>query len=476
MHAPGVITRAVGWAAGVFQTIERTGPPIPAGPVLVVANHPNSLLDPLVVFRVAGRPTRPLAKAPLFQQRFIGAMLRGLGGLPVYRAQDDPAQMHRNEDTFRGAIDALRAGDAVQIYPEGKSHSEPSLVPMRTGAARIALGAEAASGWQLGLRIVPVGLTYQHKNRFRGRVLAVLGEPFGIADLRALHDADPVAAVRALTERIAASLEAITLNVAEHRDAELIDTAERLYVREKGVASWRERVALADRLPRLRAFARGLAWLRAEHPARHERLARTVARYRRRAELLGVQEGDVPPRYTFAGTLRYVIAHGALLAALALPALAGTLIWYPTYLAPHLTLRAVRPEFEAVATYKLATGFLAVPLTLVLAIVAGALLAGWQGALIAALGVPLCGFAALAWHARWSRFREDATLFLRVLARRDHQDRLAHERARLAAEFDELVVASGALDEPVHASLKGDVVAQERAAAGAGPVDGITRG
>ena len=66
-------------------------------------------------------------------------MLRALGGLPVYRKQDDPAQMHRNDETFRRAIDALKDGDAVQIFPEGRSHSEPGLVELRTGAARIAL-------------------------------------------------------------------------------------------------------------------------------------------------------------------------------------------------------------------------------------------------------------------------------------------------------------------------------------------------
>lgn len=447
MNASVYITRTAGWAAGVFQKIEQSGSPVPDGPVLVVANHPNSLLDPLVVFRVAGRPTRPLAKAPLFDQRVVGTLLRGLGGLPVYRAQDDPGQMHRNEETFRGAINALRAGDAVQIYPEGKSHSDPSLATMRTGAARIAIGAEAASGWSLGLKIVPIGLTYQGKDRFRGRVLAVIGEPFDIADLGGLHSTDEVAAVRSLTDRIAARLGEVTLNVAEQRDAELIDTAERLYARTKGVSRWRDRDALADRLPRLRAFARGLAWLREHDPARFERIARAVARYRRRSQLLGAADGDVPPRYTFRGTLRYIIAQTLLLAAVALPALAGSIIWYPTYIAPQLTLRLVKPEYEAVATYKLATAFIAVPLTLLIAILAGALIDGARGALIATVLVPACGFAALAWHDRWNRFREDVQLFFRVLSRRDHQNRLSRDRNALAAEFDELVELSGALQE-----------------------------
>src|SRR5688500_17385051 len=153
-----IVARVVGWTAGVFYQVEKVGGPLPDGPVLVTANHPNSLLDPLLVFHTTGRPARPLAKAPLFEQVFVGSMLRALGGLPIYRKQDDASQMHRNDDTFRRAIDALVQGDAVQIFPEGISHSEPSMVPLRTGAARIALGAEAAADWKLGLAIVPVGI------------------------------------------------------------------------------------------------------------------------------------------------------------------------------------------------------------------------------------------------------------------------------------------------------------------------------
>jgi len=452
MKRTTLVTRALGWAAGVFQTVERSGGPIPDGPVLVVANHPNSLLDPLVIFRVAGRPTRPLAKAPLFEQRFVGSLLRTMGGLPVYRAVDDPAQMHRNEDTFRGAIAALHAGDAVQIYPEGRSHSEPSLGQLRTGAARIALGAEAGAHWRLGLRIVPVGLTFYRKSLFRGRVLAMTGEPFTIEAWHAAYDADPAEAARSLTAEIGRRLEAVTVNVAEPGDIELIDTAERLYTREKRDSGWRERDPLAERVPRLQAFARGMSWLRQHDPTRFAALRTAVRRYRRRAERLGAVEGDVPPDYPARAVATYVAAEGLALLLVAPAAAVGTLLWYPTYVAPRLTLRLVRPDPETVATYKLATGFAMVPLTIVVCIAAGALLAGGRGALLAGVAAPLLGLAAIAWHDRWNRVRDDARLFLRVLPRHGHRARQASERARLAAEFDALVEASGALHAPSHAA------------------------
>ncbi|HEX6694476.1 MAG TPA: 1-acyl-sn-glycerol-3-phosphate acyltransferase [Longimicrobiales bacterium] len=433
-----IITGAAGRAAGIFQPVEREGPPIPDGPVLVVANHPNSLLDPLIIFRVAGRPTRPLAKAPLFEQAFIGTLLRGLGGLPVFRPKDDPSLTHRNDETFAAAIAALHAGDAVQIYPEGQSHSEPSMTPLRTGAARIALRAEAERDWTLGLRIVPIGLTYARKTQFRGRTLARVGAPITIAHYRDAYEADPQAAVRALTADIAAALESVTLNFTAQEDADLVDVAERLYSRETGQARWRERDPLRERLPRMQAFARGLAWLRAHDPERHKRLARDVRRYGRYTRLFGAAEGDVPPSYRFWPTLRYVLVETAVL-LLGLPlGVIGSILWYPAWIAPKYSLKLIRPGHDAIATYKLATGFVAVPATLLLVFVITARLADLRWAAAAAAIAVALGFVTIAWRERWQRVRADSLLFLRVLTRSRERALLAEQRAALVAEFESI--------------------------------------
>jgi len=435
---PRIITKLVGWAVAIFYDLERTGPTLPDGPVLVTANHPNSLVDPLVIFHTGGRPTRPLAKAPLFEQALVGTVLRGLGGLPVYRKQDDPALMHLNERTFDAAIDALLAGGAVQIYPEGKSHSEPSLSPLRTGAARIALLTEQRSGWTLGLRIQPVGLIYSRKHAFRGRALAVYGRPFAVAELRAAYEADEREAVRALTARIQSELEGLTLNFEHPEDAELVDVAERLYARQKKLAGWREREPMVERLPRLQRFAEGIRWLRATDPVRLEALRSDVRRYLRLLTLFGASEADVPQMYPLGSALRYA-ARQLLMLGLVLPiALAGIVVWGAPFLLTRYVAPRFRPELEQVATYKVGTAVLAFPLWLALLVAGLWLWSGPRAALVGLVALPITGLAAIAWADRRAEVREDVGVFLRVRRLRRGLDRLAEQRERLVGELDDV--------------------------------------
>ncbi|MEQ9397722.1 MAG: 1-acyl-sn-glycerol-3-phosphate acyltransferase [Longimicrobiales bacterium] len=432
----GLITRLVGWAASIFYEVERTGPELADGPVLVVANHPNALVDPLVVFRTGRRPIRPLAKAPLFDQALVGTVLRGLGGLPVYRREDDPGQMHRNERTFDAAVAALTRGEAVQIYPEGHSHSEPALAPLRTGAARIVLQAEADAGWTLGLRVQAVGLTYSRKEFFGGKVVAAWGAPFRVSEWRDAYEPRPRQAVSALTERIRTELEARMLTLERPEDRELVEVAERLYAREKQLAGWREPGSMADRLPRLRGFALGLSWLRANDPERLDALVVSVRRYVRLLSVFGASDGDVPPRYEVTTVVLWLVRQIATV-VIGLPvALAGIVLWAPPYLFSRHVTPMFRPKADQVASYKLGAGLVAFPVWLILLSVASFLACGVRGVVICVFVAPLVGLLTAAWRQWGSRAREDVLVWWRALRRREERDRMAAIRSALVREFD----------------------------------------
>ena len=438
-----LVTGLIGWAGGIFHDIERTGPPLPDGPVLLTANHANALLDPLVVFEAAGRPSRPLAKAPLFEHPIIGPFLWALGGLPVYRRQDDPAQMGRNRDTFDAAVRALHRGEVVQIYPEGQSHSEPGLTPLKTGAARIALQAEEQAGWTLGLTIVPCGITYQRKHRFRSSALLAAGTAIPVAPWRGAWEADPAAAAEGLTDAVRAGLEAVTLNFVADGDRELVDVAEALYARATRQASWTERPGLAARWPRLRAFTAGLAWLRAHDPDRHARLSHRVRRYARLSTLLGADEWGVPERYRWGRAVAHALERGAWLALLTPLALVGVVAWILPYQLPNLAVRVVRPSLDAIATYKLVAAVLAFPLALAAWswLIAHHHGAGWGA--VAAVAAVAGGLVWIPWRKALRDLGADARALVRALPRERTRERLAELRAELVREFEAVAERAG---------------------------------
>jgi glycerol-3-phosphate O-acyltransferase/dihydroxyacetone phosphate acyltransferase len=414
------------FAARIFYRLEIVGPEVPrSGPVLLMANHPNSLLDPALVAAAADRSVRFLAKSTLFTDPRVGWLVRGSGAIPVYRRSDDPAAAAQNVEMFEAVFEALTQGAAVGIFPEGISHNQPALAQLRTGSARIALGAFARYGATFPL--IPVGLVLREKGVFRSEALVIRGEAVSWDDL-AGRDVEDQEAVRDLTHRLASALRAVTVNLEHWEDSPLIDCAAAVWSAE--MASAGDRI---DQLKRSQTAAGVLADLRRQGDRHWVQLARDVNVHRRRLQRLGLAPADLDARIDLATGARWTLRRLHLLGppAVVLAFLGALLFWVPFHLTDWIISR-IRPEEDQRSTYKVLIGALAYFFWLLsLAALSWWCWGGW-----AALGVvvilPLWGLAGQWVRERWRGAWSDARRFFLLRSRQDLRRQLKEEQRNLA--------------------------------------------
>ncbi len=383
----------------------------------------------------------PIAKAPLFRHPLIGPFLRLIGAIPVHRRQEaeggegDPA---RNQAMFESASAALHDGGAILIFPEGLSHADPSLMPLRTGAARIVLGAEAAAGGRRGVTVLPVGLIFHEPATFRtGWALILIGTPVSIGEEVDLYAGDAAAAVRRLTDRVAEALRRLIVEATDRETLRLLQVAETLWRHEAGEPS-----EVSARAEWMKRVLRAYSYLAPRVPDRIAVLRSELERYAKDLERAGGRAG--PPTYPVAVVARFA-AQEAFSLAVGLPlALVGIVTHALPYQLTALVVRLLRPGTEEGATYKLAAGIVLYPLCWIAeGWVAWRLGGIWLLGAFLALLVP-GGFFALTWQTRLARVRREARAFLRFLVDRDlHQRLLARRRALV----DELAALSRLVPE-----------------------------
>ena len=419
-----------------FRRIEVTGRErMPPGAVILLGNHPNSLLDPLLIATTVNRPLAFAAKDGLFRQPGVGWIVRNAGGVSVQRRQD-----HGDVDNKAAfaALDAvLEAGGAFGIFPEGISHTGPELAPLKTGAARIALGA-AARG--VSLHVVPVGLTYWQRERMRSKVLVHYGAPIpvlpppppppGVDPDEHLRDV-----ARVLTARFEAALRGVTVNAPD-------------FETQRGLDVLRSVVAPADAEGRdLRAqaeAARAVAevWeARKDDPEMQALLAEAQAHARVLTAL--DLDGDVLRDGLSRRAWILRLARHALLLLVWLPlALPGIVLHAPPLLAAVLFGRRLSPRDDVQATTKMmmVTFFVLVTyLVLGLAIGIGLpfgrmmLAAGWG-----LVAVMLSGWAAVRVLERQSTLRHAARVTRQLWSAREVLAEVRAERAAMRARFEAL--------------------------------------
>ncbi len=416
-----------------FRRIEVVGVErVPrSGPLLFVLNHPNGLVDPALVFVSMPRRVSFLAKSTLFDNPIGAFVLRTFEILPVYRRIDAGAKLTSNLSTFENCFELLRRGRCIAIFPEGISHDEPQLQKMKTGAARIALGAVSGPTPASSLKIVPVGLYYTSKTSFRSEALIRYGEVFEVEPIELDENGEPPRdAVVELTASIESSLRDVTVNVETESDLDAVLKAEALFASVFENLIFKQ--TLTQTVRRMQDLAAKYALLEREDPQRMLKLNAKVSAYEDKLKSSGLTAESLsvlqhPTWYVF----RYLILRVVFLIVFAPLAIVGAVTHSPAYFFSNLMGRIFRTHDADVAgsssTIIAAIGLM--PLTW--AIVASILwyYFGWQVALISVPVTVLCGYIALrssetlidmsVWvRSVWLLFRQRA-LFFRLLVQRE---------------------------------------------------------
>ena len=408
-------------------------------PVLLVVNHPNALVDALVVGWIIPRRLVLTAKATLFANPALAWLLRVVGVVPLRRAKDEAASSgapdpRRNVDAFRAVHDALRKGRAALIFPEGISHDEPYLAPLRTGAARIALDGARSAGIR-GLVIVPVGLNFERKEWLRSRILVQVGEPISVD--RWTPD-DEGAAVEELTTEIDARLRAVTLNYASADDAAraraLASSLARLLEEPPEVGapdSLRAEVVIARRIEEARGALQGADESTRE---RVDVLLTRLSAFERSLAREDIALDDVAISSALGPGARFVAREGWRVVVGGPVAAWGRINhWIPFHLARALAMRSV----ESAADPAMRTIVATTTLVLVFYLLQGALVWHWIGSIGAALylvSLPLAADISFALRDRLTRVRQRARAYLRFRRDPDLQRRLIDELQWLREE------------------------------------------
>jgi glycerol-3-phosphate O-acyltransferase / dihydroxyacetone phosphate acyltransferase len=424
----------------------RGGENLPtAGSVVFVLNHPNGLLDPLLLMTSSARPISFLAKSTFFANPVTRLCMDAFDALPVFRQRDrglpggpQGNSLASNENTFARCRALLRRNKALALFPEGTTHSETRMLPLRTGAARIALSAEAEANWQLGLRIVPVGLWYQNKTLFRSAALLVVGQPFDLAEYAALYTAQPRQAVQALTERIGRTLSAVVLQA---ENAELLTG---IPVIATWVAPDGPPLTLTQQHERSATLLDAARRLAASDPGRMAALAQQARRYARTIRMLGI---DDPWDLELAPPRPRRLIGQALILLLLLPfALAGFLLSYGPYrLSGYISPPIVGRHDTLLGTGKLIVGSALVLIGWILAAVVIGIFLGTLAGVTTFAAAPLLAYSALRWGEIWRELRE--TLTYAWIRARHHTltQQLIARRQALAAEILAAVQVAQAL-------------------------------
>lgn len=190
------------------------------GAVVFTPNHQNALMDALALLFGVKRTIVFLARADIFRKKTVAEILYFLRILPVFRPRDGQGEVKKNKETFSKTSEVLKKNLGVVIFPEGTHTDKQSLLPLKKGFAKIALQTEEANDFNLGIKLVPIGISYTDYEQCRSTLSINFGDPIDLSPYYEDYKDHPAKAFNAIRDKMSDALKQNMIHIEDDENYE----------------------------------------------------------------------------------------------------------------------------------------------------------------------------------------------------------------------------------------------------------------
>jgi 1-acyl-sn-glycerol-3-phosphate acyltransferase len=364
--------------------------------LIFAPNHQNALMDALaVLFTLKGQPVF-LARADIFKKKFISSILYFLKILPVYRIRDGFDNVRSNDWVFNKTVEVLKNKNGLVILPEGNHEGLRRLRQLKKGICRIAFQADEATGFNMNIKIVPVGLEFSHYSRIRQVLTVVYGKPIELKDFYDSYSKNQQRAMNELKEKLSQEMQKIMVIIESDEDYEAIDE-----LRSIVNGKYSDDIS-TPKLFRDRILINKLNGLKTSSEALYKRICQLSLEIKEKAGSLAIDYSLLEKKkHSFAGMTGWIFT---LLVTLPV-FFYGLLFNYIFYLIPNLALKKIMDvQFHSSIKYaiSLVLALFFMPLYLCLSLL---IFSPWWLAVAIFLTIPVSGLMAWSYLILYRRVK-----------------------------------------------------------------------
>ena len=364
--------------------------------LIFAPNHQNALMDALAVLFTQDGQLIFLARADIFKKKIVAAILYFLKILPVYRIRDGFSSLKGNDEIFIKTIDVLKNKNGLVILPEGDHAGFRRLRQLKKGICRVAFQSDEATGFNLNIKIIPVGIEFSNYSRFRQVLTVVYGKPIEVSQFFELYKVSPERALNELRSKLSDEMKSIMVHIESEEDYEAIDELRSMI---------NGRFSDDIRFPKLfrdRILVNKMNLLKESDPARYSRICSLSLDIKKKAKELNtdyrlLEKKKHPLGWLLAGMIGIVLTFPLFIY--------GNIFNLPFMEIPNLQIRNIKdPQFHSSIRYglSLALAFVFLPLYLILSLF---IFPPWWLGLLIFLTLPLSGLFAWNYYLQFRRIR-----------------------------------------------------------------------